>query len=287
MLFYSHRRTRNRISQQAFRARQNWEVTELKQRLAQFACSESDRNRLLTEENERLRGRLFQCEQKLRNLQATLSGVVNFLVESRDTDTQQFPDKDVNCPVPPLAQADNDSFTDMAPQTSHFNLCMNDSGVDTISNMLPSSLGPSSVDIGSMEGSIPISNVPVLQPVEPHLSPPPSDSAQLQASRVTAATLVPAMTEEFDDGVEVLPYHAYACSEDTLMNRLFMPVSPIQSISYNPGAMKLSLSRYSEHINAYEVVVVKSLRRRQDLLEKNRFATSYFLTSHILIGQTG
>jgi hypothetical protein len=289
--FFSPRRTRNRLSQQAFRARQNWEVTELKQRLAQFACSESDRNRLLTEENERLRGRLFQCEQKLRNLQATLSGVVNFMVESRDADDQGIPDKYLNCPLSPLAQADNNPLTgdnlpkDMLPQTLHFDLGLNDGEVDAISKVLPASLGSPSASICTTDGNIPISNVPASQPVERHLSSPAPDSSEPQTSRVTAVALVPAITEEFDDGVEMLPYHGYAYPEDSLLNQFFMPVSPIQPISYYPGTIRMS--RYSEHIDAYEAVAVKSLQRRQDLLEKNRFATTYHLIAHILIGQTG
>jgi hypothetical protein len=68
---------RNRLSQQAFRARQSLEVNELRQRLGLFADSESDRNTRLAEENQRLRQRLWQSEKKLRSLQATLKEIVD------------------------------------------------------------------------------------------------------------------------------------------------------------------------------------------------------------------
>ncbi|KIW10445.1 hypothetical protein PV08_11409 [Exophiala spinifera] len=76
------RRLRNRLSQQAFRARQNLEISELKQRLAQFSGSESERNTFLVQENQDLRQRLWRCETSLRSLQATLTGIVDSVAET-------------------------------------------------------------------------------------------------------------------------------------------------------------------------------------------------------------
>jgi flagellar motility protein MotE (MotC chaperone) len=77
---------RNRLSQQAFRARQNLEINELKQQLALFSGSESDRNASLVAENQRLRQLLWQSEKKLRSLQASLKGVLDSMAEARDGD---------------------------------------------------------------------------------------------------------------------------------------------------------------------------------------------------------
>ncbi|OAP57217.1 hypothetical protein AYL99_07955 [Fonsecaea erecta] len=78
------RKLRNRLSQQAFRARQSLEINELKQRLALFSGSESDRNSRLVDENRKLRQQLWQSEKKLRSLQATLKSIIDTMVESRE-----------------------------------------------------------------------------------------------------------------------------------------------------------------------------------------------------------
>ncbi|KAJ9613308.1 hypothetical protein H2200_003250 [Cladophialophora chaetospira] len=80
------RKLRNRLSQQAFRARQNLEISELRQQLALFSGSESDRNATLAAENQRLRQLLWQSEKKLRSLQATLKGIIDGIAETRDDD---------------------------------------------------------------------------------------------------------------------------------------------------------------------------------------------------------
>lgn len=82
----SPRKLRNRLSQQAFRARQSSDINELKQRLAQFSTSESDRNTRLARENQALRQQLFHCEQKLRSLQATLKDIINNVATNRNTE---------------------------------------------------------------------------------------------------------------------------------------------------------------------------------------------------------
>lgn len=66
------RKLRNRISQQAFRARQNLRVQELEERLQDMTRPDAARMAQLQDQNAALRNQLLECHGKLTSFQISI-----------------------------------------------------------------------------------------------------------------------------------------------------------------------------------------------------------------------
>jgi len=69
------RKLRNRLSQQAYRARQCMRIKELEERLDNRPVSENRRVQELEEQNIALRDHLLTCHKKLESFQVTLRAI--------------------------------------------------------------------------------------------------------------------------------------------------------------------------------------------------------------------
>jgi hypothetical protein len=67
-----NRKMRNRLSQQAFRARQAMRIKELEERLGQEPMSEAARTKQLQDTNATLRKQLLDCHKKFCSLQISM-----------------------------------------------------------------------------------------------------------------------------------------------------------------------------------------------------------------------
>jgi hypothetical protein len=67
-----NRKLRNRLSQQAFRARQAMRIKELEERLGQEPMSDAARTAQLQDMNAALRKQLLDCHKKVSSLQISM-----------------------------------------------------------------------------------------------------------------------------------------------------------------------------------------------------------------------
>ncbi|KIX10028.1 uncharacterized protein Z518_01109 [Rhinocladiella mackenziei CBS 650.93] len=237
------RKLRNRLSQQAFRARQNWELNELKQRLKQFSDSESARNKRLAEENEVLRQRLWQCEKRLKSLQATLKSIVDSMTGDRES---KFvgDENNSNASLSSSSANDNDrSFqnldtdfecgepVDMA-MTVDYNIPRIQSG--TIAEDMPFA---SSVD----QNSGVVNGYNVIPPIETY---PSERTLQMLSTND--------MFEE-TDGQLALPDRGLSISFEPALTPFSRGAAAFPLCR---NLQLMNLSKYSEHIEAYERCVM-------------------------------
>ncbi|OQV05045.1 hypothetical protein CLAIMM_09843 [Cladophialophora immunda] len=239
------RKLRNRLSQQAFRARQNLEINELKQRLALFSGSESDRNSRLVEENRRLRQLLWQSEKKLRSLQATLKGIIDTMVESRennfDTHTSGLDDDDEGV----------DSWTtELNMPSVHADIEPLSAPLDTISN-------------------------PIARPASGSVA---SSSSEMSTTEMYAAepqAVISSNDESLGEDVDWDVGQGTLALSTTPSIRHNPPTSVTFPIYRNLQVM--ARSNYSEHIHAYEMCAVTGYlghRRNPDISSLNRMVSS-------------
>lgn len=253
---------RNRLSQQAFRARQHLEINELKQRLGQFQGSESDRNHRLANENQTLRKQLWQCEKKLRSLQATLKDVVDSIVEIKERD---FTDQS-DSTFPSLQSADEDSassssmpysWNDQQPNgncsTGHeevIELPIDDvtlpaahdlviGATTTVSSMIPWT-------ILHLPQQNFITSADAFSPNDPHLD----SYLPAVSSAAHTTTGAPSLTQISLVSERIFPLHT----------------KPQLSVAH---------SKYCQHIDAFEMCIMTNYLLDKSELDMNRFVQCY------------
>ena len=76
------RKLRNRISQQAFRTRQNLRVQELEERLQDLTRPDAARMAQLQDQNAALRNQLLECHKKLTSFQISVQELERTVAEA-------------------------------------------------------------------------------------------------------------------------------------------------------------------------------------------------------------
>ncbi|KAH0842745.1 hypothetical protein AYO21_04250 [Fonsecaea monophora] len=251
------RKLRNRLSQQAFRARQTLEINELKQQLALFSGSESDRNSRLVEENRKLKQLLWQSEKKLRSLQATLKGILDTMVESRE---------------------------------NNFDAHTGGSGLDDDDEGLHSWTADLNMPAGLVDVEAPPAP-PLNTALNPRACPAPesgvSSCTEMSATEMYAADRHAHTTVSSNDGSlpEDIDWDADAgvLALSTTTPPPAAPTvrrTPPQPSIHAPIYRNLQImprSNYSEHIHAYEMCAVTRYlghRRNPDIISLNRMVSS-------------
>ncbi|OAL18198.1 hypothetical protein AYO22_10975 [Fonsecaea multimorphosa] len=233
------RKLRNRLSQQAFRARQSLEINELKQQLALFSGSESDRNSRLVEENRRLRQQLWQSEKKLRSLQATLKGIIDTMVESREN-----------------------NFVILLSLMKSHNKDAHTSRLDEDDEGLDPWTAP--VDVPSGLADVEPPSAPLNTISDPNACP--GSGSAISSSNETPTPEIYASE----------PHVAISSNDESLREDVDWDVGQgVLALSTTPSVM--ARSNYSEHIHAYEMCAVTGYlgnRRNPDLGSLNHMVSS-------------
>lgn len=265
------------MSQQAFRARQHLEANELKQRLAQFEGSESERNLRLTKENQFLRKQLWQCEKKLRSLQAGLKTVVDSMIETRGHDyaeqQQQQQQQPNNSQTSSLHRVDEDSASSSSTLLFQF-------GSDTIqADNAPARILDVDSDVGyGQNPSLPTEDLSIPAVVGDSLSGLATFDQAFTFLSNTALEGGPAPVTDMrvgqrqpdlpdpafslddahvDDDVELVLRTALAPEEmpwilqNSLLSSAAFTFNSLPQVTLTP-------SIYCQHIDAYEMCVMRS-----------------------------
>jgi len=288
------------LPQQAFRARQQLEASELKQRLAQFEGSESERNLRLTRENQSLRKQLWQCEEKLRSLQAGLKTVVDSMIEVRGRDyaeeLQQQHQQSRSSQSSSLHHLDEDSASSSAARLFQF-------GGDVIqADNGPAGILDVDSDVGyGQNPSLPPEDVGIPAAVGGSLSCLATfDQAfAFPADIVLGSNLAPTTDVHVGQPQPDLPGPAFSIDDahvhaDDDVELVPRTPSVLEDMPWNPGTSLLSSaaftfnslpqvtltpSIYCQHIDAYEMCVMRSrlLDGTRILVDLKTYVPRYFL----------
>ena len=245
-------------------------MNTLRAQLEQFSASESARNKALKEENQKLRSRLQICQNRLKSHQATLAQIVDSLSDESSALSPVPSSQDVH---PPSSEADTMAL-DLSPTTSP--------------SMLP--LDPSVVDFPPLDANHDSSDQNLVEVFEDS-HPPQIDNLNIPSlttnpdqsilDQLTTTPLPWSLPNEGEYNTDIsisvrnkkshLPQsldHAQSMG----LTKHFASSAHMLPLLKSVRATPLSpVSKYSDHINAYEFCVVTRYLNNQVTLDCDRY----------------